>query len=107
VSVQIVEGVAAAPAGGALSGMSFVFTGALTIDRKTAEAQVRALGAATPSGVTKALTHLVVGGDRSAPSTKQKAAEKLIAQGATITILDEAGFAQLLADAAAAAEQPG
>jgi DNA ligase (NAD+) len=81
---------------GPLSGKSFVFTGALSFDRKTAEARVRALGAETPSGVTKTLTHLVVGGDRSSPSTKEKAAEKLIAQGASIAILDEAGFVALV-----------
>lgn len=82
---------------GPLSGLSFVFTGALTIDRKSAEARVRALGAQTPSSVTKTLTHLVVGGDRTSPSTKQKAAEKLNAEGARIVILDEAGFDALLA----------
>jgi DNA ligase (NAD+) len=88
---------------GPLAGKSFVFTGSLSFDRKTAEARVRSLGAQTPSGVTKALTHLIVGAsDRGAPSTKQKAAEKLIAEGATITILDEAGFDALLADAGVA-----
>jgi len=82
---------------GPLSGSSFVFTGALEQDRKSAEAAVRALGAETPSSVTRTLTHLVVGGDRSAPSTKQKAAEKLIADGAAIAILDEPAFNALLA----------
>jgi BRCT domain type II-containing protein len=80
-----------------LTGSSFVFTGALEQDRKSAEAAVRALGAETPSSVTRTLTHLVVGGDRSAPSTKQKAAEKLIADGAAIAILDEPAFNALLA----------
>jgi DNA ligase (NAD+) len=82
---------------GPLTGSSFVFTGALEQDRKSAEAAVRGLGAETPSSVTRTLTHLVVGGDRSAPSTKQKAAEKLIAEGAKIAILDEQAFNALLA----------
>ena len=84
---------------GPLSGSSFVFTGALLQDRKSAEAAVRSLGGQTPSSVTRTLTHLVVGGDRSAPSTKQKAAEKLIADGAPIAILDEAAFNALLSSA--------
>lgn len=87
-----------APAAGPLVGKSFVFTGALSFDRKQAEQRVRTLGAQTPSGVTKNLTHLIVGAsDRAQPSTKQKAAEKLVAEGASIAILDETGFAALLA----------
>ncbi len=82
---------------GPLQGKSFVFTGALAIDRKAAEAQVQRLGATVCSSVTKALTHLVVGGSGGdAPSTKQKAAQKLIADGAAITILSEDGFRALL-----------
>jgi DNA ligase (NAD+) len=92
---------------GPLTGTSFVFTGGLTFDRKLAEARVKKLGAAVPSGVTKSLTHLVVGGSgRDAPSTKQKAAEKLKMEGANIAILDEAAFVALmdpLEDAASAA----
>jgi|GEM_PF-35802 len=91
---------------GPLSGLSFVFTGALTIDRKSAEARVRSLGAQTPSSVTKTLTHLVVGGDRASPSTKQKAAEKLNAEGSRIVILDEAGFEALLAIHGSASTMP-
>jgi DNA ligase (NAD+) len=90
------EAEATTSAQGPLSGLSFVFTGALTIDRKSAEARVRSLGALTPSGVSRSLTHLVVGGDRTAPSSKQKAAEKYNADGASIVILDEAGFEALL-----------
>lgn len=91
---------------GPLSGKSFVFTGALSFDRKQAEAQVRTLGALTPTSVTKTLTHLVVGSsDRATPSTKQKAAEKLKAEGALIEILDEAGFAALLQEVGAVAPE--
>lgn len=83
---------------GPLQGKSFVFTGALTIDRKAAEAMVVRLGAVVTSSVTKALTHLVVGGsERDAPSAKQKAAQKLIAEGATITVLSEQAFGELVA----------
>jgi DNA ligase (NAD+) len=90
------EAEATTSAQGPLSGLSFVFTGALTIDRKSAEARARSLGALTPSGVSRSLTHLVVGGDRTAPSSKQKAAERHNADGAAIVILDEAGFDALL-----------
>ncbi len=90
---------------GPLSGTSFVFTGTLTIDRKHAEARVQALGAAVASSVTKALTHVVVGGGgRDAPSIKQKAAQRLVADGATITILTEVELEQLLATLELAAQ---
>ena len=56
------------------------------------------LGGAVPSSVTKTLTHLVVGGSgRDAPSTKQKAAQKLLAEGAAIAVLSEQDFEALLA----------
>ncbi len=88
--------------GGPLAGKSFVFTGSLSFDRKQAETRVRGLGASTPSGVTKSLTHLVVGAsDRSSPSTKQKAAEKLIAEGAALVVIDEVGFESLLVEVGA------
>jgi len=101
-----VETEAKATGDGPLSGLSFVFTGALTIDRKSAEARVRSLGAQTPSSVTKTLTHLVVGGDRASPSTKQQAAEKLNGEGARIVVLDEAGFEALLATHGSASTMP-
>ena len=96
--VDIRAGSSAATASGALSGTSFVFTGSLSFDRKKAEARVKELGAAVPSSVTKALTHLVVGGSLLvAVSSKHKAAQKLKAEGANIDILDEAAFLALLA----------
>ena len=76
---------------GPLSGKSFVFTGKLVaFSRSEAEKKVRAAGAAVLSSVTKQLDYLVVGADKTGgPSTKQKTADKLIAQGAGITILSE------------------
>ncbi len=88
---------------GGLAGKSFVFTGKLRIDRKAAEARVKALGAAVPSGVTKALTYLVIGAsDRASPSTKQKAAEKLVADGAALQIIDEDAFEALMSSLSSA-----
>ena len=90
---------------GPFEGRSFVFTGALTFDRKGAEARVKSLGGTVPSGVTKALSYLVVGAsDRASPSTKQKAAENLIAEGAPLQILDEAAFESLLQGVAASTD---
>ncbi|WP_394827127.1 NAD-dependent DNA ligase LigA [Pendulispora albinea] len=76
---------------GPLSNMSFVFTGKMVaFSRSEAEKRVRALGGAVLSSVTKQLTYLVVGADKSGPkSTKEKAAEKLIGQGATLKVLSE------------------
>ena len=98
--VQVRQAAATGDSGGSapLAGMSFVFTGALSMDRKHAEARVTRLGAKVASSVTRALTHLVTGGsERDAPSTKQKAAEKLIAEGAPIAVLSEQAFEELLA----------
>lgn len=104
--VQVRQAVATGDSGASapLAGMSFVFTGALSMDRKQAEARVTRLGAKVASSVTRALTHLVLGGsERDAPSTKQKAAEKHIAEGAPIAVLSESAFEELLAGLAAPA----
>lgn len=76
---------------GALSGKSFVFTGKMvSLSRSEAEKRVRALGGGVLSAVNKTLTYLVVGADKTGPkSTKEKAADKLIAQGAAIRVLSE------------------
>jgi DNA ligase (NAD+) len=96
-----------APEAGPLTGKSFVFTGALTIDRKQAETRVKKLGGAVPSSVNKTLTYLVVGGSgREEASTKQKAADKLKAEGAPIEIIDEQAFLALLAPLESAAPAP-
>lgn len=88
---------APAPAAGAeegpLAGKSFVFTGTLeSFDRKTAQQRVQALGGSTPDAVSKTLSVLVVGAGKGAKSSKQKKAEKLVAEGAAIEIIDEAEF---------------
>lgn len=104
--ITVIEGEAALPtdvpaAGGAFSGQSFLFTGALTTcTRSEAQAKVRALGAETPSGVSKTLSYLVVGGDELASgkkSSKIKKAEAQIAKGAPLKIISEADFNTLLA----------
>jgi DNA ligase (NAD+) len=78
---------------GPLSGKSFVFTGTLEgFDRKTAQARVQALGGTTPDAVNKTLSVLVIGSGKGAKSSKQKKAEKLVAEGAAIEIIDEAEF---------------
>jgi DNA ligase (NAD+) len=90
------EGTPAAAVGaaeGPLSGKSFVFTGTLEgFDRKTAQARVQALGGTTPDAVSKTLSVLVIGAGKGAKSSKQKKAEKLVAEGAAIEIIDEAEF---------------
>lgn len=101
VTVQDAPKQAAAPAG-ALQGKSFVFTGALeSLDRKEAQARVRALGGEAPSGVSKTLTHLVIGAGKGPKSTKQKKAEELVAAGAPIEIIGEDEFVAMM-DAAEA-----
>lgn len=97
--VTVLAGEAApAPAeDGALAGKSFVFTGTLeAFTREVAQDRVKALGGEVPSGVTKALTYLVVGAGRGAKSSKQKKAEELIAAGAPLTILSEDEFLKLV-----------
>jgi len=89
--------------GGTLEGLSFVFTGKLeAMDRKLAQDAVRNLGAQTPSGVSKDLSYLVCGAEKDgAKSSKQVAAEKHIAKGAALKVLDEPGFLKLLEEAKA------
>jgi DNA ligase (NAD+) len=76
---------------GPLSGKSFVFTGKMVaFSRSEGEKRVRALGGQVLSGVNKTLTYLVVGADKSGPmSTKEKAAEKAIKEGAPLKVLSE------------------
>lgn len=83
---------------GPLSGQSFVFTGKLdSMDRKVAQAEVRRLGAQTPSAVTAQLSYLVVGEEKDGgESSKLKSAKKHVAKGAAIRVLDEAAFLKLL-----------
>ncbi len=76
---------------GPLSGRSFVFTGKMVaFSRSEGEKRVRALGGSVLSGVNKTLTYLVVGADKTGPmSTKEKAAEKAIKDGAALKVLSE------------------
>lgn len=91
------EGAAdAAPPGGPLSGKSFLFTGTLVaMRREDAQARVEALGARAASGVSKALSYLVVGDAGKAGSKLDKARE------AGVTVLSEAEFLELVAGAEA------
>lgn len=102
--ITLVEGddaVPALPSGdGELAGQSFLFTGTLgSLTREEAQDRVRARGGETPSGVSKTLSYLVVGGDEATgtkKSSKVKKAEALIAAGAALKILSEAEFLALL-----------
>jgi len=86
-----------------LSGRSFVFTGKMkTMQRKAAQHAVKELGGEVPSGVTTALTCLVVG-DEGSPlfgegtkGGKIKRAEKYNRQGAGIEIISETEFLVML-----------
>jgi DNA ligase (NAD+) len=80
-----------------LVGMSFVFTGTLeSLDRKKAQTRVRSLGGDTPTGVSKTLTYLVIGGGGGPKSSKQKKAEKLVDAGEPLKIISEQEFIALL-----------
>ena len=87
---------------GPLQGKSVLFTGKLVqADRKTAQERVEQAGGVAASGVSRTLNYLVIGEGGSEGSTKKKSskelkAAKLIAQGATIEILDESAFFALL-----------
>jgi DNA ligase (NAD+) len=76
---------------GPLSGKSFVFTGRMmAFSRSEGEKRVRALGGAVQSSVRHGLDYLVVGADKSGPkSTKEKAADKAIAEGALLRVISE------------------
>jgi len=85
---------------GLLAGKTFLFTGALeTFDRKSAQAKVVEHGGKPASGVSKTLDVLVVGAGKGQKSSKQKKAEKLIAEGVGIEIMSEAAFLELVGEA--------
>ena len=95
----------AAPAGehahGPWTGKSFVFTGKMVaFARSDGEKRVQERGGDVLSSVTKNLTFLVVGADKTGPkSTKEKAAEKLLKEGAPLRVLSEEEFLAMLASA--------
>jgi DNA ligase (NAD+) len=83
---------------GPLKGQSFVFTGKMVaFARSEGEKRVREAGGEVLSAVNKSLTYLVLGDDKTGPkSAKEKAADKLLSQGATLRVLAEAEFLALL-----------
>jgi DNA ligase (NAD+) len=89
---------AAPNAGGPFAGLSFVFTGKMaTLKREDAQERVRSLGGTTPDAVTKATSYLVVGDDKSEgkKSSKEKTADKLVAQGGKLKIISESDFLRM------------
>jgi DNA ligase (NAD+) len=77
--------------GGALEGKTFVFTGGLdSMSRSDAKKRVEALGAKATGSVSKKTDYVVAGED---PGSKLEKAEKL-----GLTVLDEKGFLDMLAD---------
>ena len=84
-------------------GMSFVFTGAMaTMDRKTAQGQVKDAGGTCPSSVTSSLDYLVIGDEGSAlfgygsRGSKHVRADKLISDGAGLRVISETEFLKML-----------
>jgi DNA polymerase-3 subunit epsilon len=87
---------------GDLYGQSMVFTGALSIPRTDAAQMAASIGCAVASSVSKKIDYLVVG-DQDATklagkekSSKHLKVEQLIAQGASIRILKESDFKNLV-----------
>lgn len=82
--------------GDPVAGHSFVFTGKLAkMKREEAQAMVRSRGGLTPNDVSKKLDYLVVADDGKV-SSKQKKADKLIAEGAPLKVLSEDAFLALM-----------
>jgi DNA ligase (NAD+) len=92
IDAMLERGVAPRPyraaAGGALAGKSFLFTGALSMPRKEAEAQVKERGGRILSGVSRNLDFLVAG---DKPGSKLKKAREL-----GIAVLTEEEFREML-----------
>jgi DNA polymerase-3 subunit epsilon len=87
---------------GAFYGETLVFTGALQIPRRMAADMAARIGCTVSDGVNKKTTLLVVG-DQDVKklaghekSSKQRKAEKLIAEGSQIRILRESDFKELV-----------
>lgn len=90
--------------GGPLSGLNFVFTGALATPRKEVAALTASLGGNVKDTVNDQIDYLVVGIPShahwvdNAPSTKEKAARRLLENGGKIQIISEDEFNSLLDD---------
>lgn len=86
---------------GRLHGEVLVFTGSLSVPRRVAAARAAELGCDVRGAVNGRTTMLVVGVQDQdklggyEKSTKHRAAEALISQGADIAILDESDFMEL------------
>ena len=88
-------------ASGPFAGQSFVFTGKMaSLERKAAAAQVEELGGVAADSVSRTLSYLVVGDDKSgAKSTKEKAAEKLLGDGGALKVISETEFLKMVESA--------
>jgi DNA ligase (NAD+) len=87
-----VQAAETAPVGGALEGKTFVFTGGMeTMSRGDAKKRAEALGAKVTGSVSKKTDFVVAGSD---PGSKLDKAVEL-----GVTVLDEAGFVELLKEA--------
>ncbi len=104
--VVLSEPAPATSSGLPFAGLSFVFTGRMkSLQRKDAQAKVKALGGETPDDVVTDLSFLVVGDEGSplfgqgARGSKMVKAEKYVAAGAAIRIISETDFLQMVRQA--------
>ncbi|MBM3605889.1 MAG: exonuclease [Alphaproteobacteria bacterium] len=101
-------------AGGALAGVTVVFTGSLGMSRDAAADLAADAGMAVTANVTQQTTHLVVGDQDLdllaglAKSSKHRKAEEMQLAGHPLTIISETDFRRLLSEAGNPADlEPG